>query len=656
MDNDKTEILNRLYNKTNMETIFETDLKETKDGYIGRCPFPDHEDKNPSFSIGHKDGNILYHCFGCERTGDIIKYIANKTGRKTDGKDFIEILRELSNMAGLTFQNNKPVKQPDKKPDFERFHNQLLNNQDALTYLQKRGMKDLSLFGYDNGYYKILYQTPETDYIKSYKPAEGNNKKDYLNEKGMNKIYPFNMLNIKDRDKIYLMEGEFDALYLFQNHNIPAAAVMGHNILDGTIELLKPFQEIDIVFDNDDQGKDGREKAKKKLTDNGYKGSIKYIDYEAIDFKYKDINEAFQNNDNEAVNAFLSDKALKTVIEAKKDIYESYKQFVKEKQKRDKNRTAQFIGYELDTFKDLCKYCDGIQKGLYIIGAAPNIGKTALLVNLFWDLLQTGLNHFTETGKHISGLFVSLDDSKDIITNRFISHQSGLTINAIQRKQPEQDTIQSDNTYKDLYELIDLKLLTVIDDDDIHNILELEKTMEMINKTNSEMKPERGTVLFIDGLHNLDIENCENTRDINIKRAMKIKALSNKYQIPIFATVEVLKNSQDKKTELTMSDIMESGKYAYNASIVWLLSENKEAATDDQETIKLVLKYGKNKLSSFKGTQHLLFEKSISKISEIPNHGDALEINDSPKEEKQDKQIKEKDDPFSFDVWRKREL
>ena len=47
-----------------------------------------------------------------------------------------------------------------------------------------------------------------------------------------------------------------------------------------------------------------------------------------------------------------------------------------------------------------------------------------------------------------------------------------------------------------------------------------------------------------------------------------------------------------------------------------------------------ILDDGKNKLSFYKGRQSYSFDKSISKISEIPKHGDVLETDNTPKEGK----------------------
>ena len=557
------------------------------------------------------------------------------TGRNDQDKtDFKNIMGELAAMTGYDIQGNKPKKQTIIKTDFEKFHNGLLNNPAALKYLKGRGIKDLDLFGYDKGNetYKILYQTDTGESIIDHKP--GTDIK-YKFAYGISKDYPFNFINIKDQGKIYLTEGIFDALCIYQNNGIPAAAVMGHDILDRTIDLLKN-KEIIIAFDNDNIGKDGRDKAIKKLSDNGIT-NIKYIDYEVIGFSHKDINEAFQDGADNQIQAFLSDKALKAATLTGTASRHTYYQFILDKQEKERNRTAQYLGYELTAFKELCRNVDGIQPGLYVLAAASNVGKTAFLVNLLWDLLETGFNNYADGKELLSGLFISLDDNRNIITNRFISHLSGIRINDIQRKISDKaDADKRETAYNQLMELVKGNLLNVLDTDDIPDIVTLEKEIDTAYKTNSEQG--RGLIVFIDGLQNLNMGESEDIRGMNIERANRIKASSNKHNIPIFTTVEITKKDQDKPP--TLSSIMESGKFAYNASIVLFLYEDQERQTNDPEKINLILDYGKNKLSFYKGKQSLLFDKSISKISEIPNHGDALENDNTPKEGKKGKQDK----------------
>ena len=43
-----------------------TQLKQSGGGYMGRCPFPDHKEKTPSFSVS--EAKQVYHCFGCKKS------------------------------------------------------------------------------------------------------------------------------------------------------------------------------------------------------------------------------------------------------------------------------------------------------------------------------------------------------------------------------------------------------------------------------------------------------------------------------------------------------------------------------------------------------------------------------------------------------------
>ena len=59
--------------KPNILEVVEQYLSLRKAGkeYIGLCPF--HADKNPSFSVNADKG--LFHCFGCQTSGDVIRFV-----------------------------------------------------------------------------------------------------------------------------------------------------------------------------------------------------------------------------------------------------------------------------------------------------------------------------------------------------------------------------------------------------------------------------------------------------------------------------------------------------------------------------------------------------------------------------------------------------
>ncbi len=65
------------------------ELKKTGNHYRGRCPFPDHEDREPSFTV-YQDTQS-YCCYGCESKGDVIDFIS-----QIKGCSFKEALEFLS--------------------------------------------------------------------------------------------------------------------------------------------------------------------------------------------------------------------------------------------------------------------------------------------------------------------------------------------------------------------------------------------------------------------------------------------------------------------------------------------------------------------------------------------------------------------------------
>ena len=129
----------------------------------------------------------------------------------------------------------------------------------------------------------------------------------------------------------------------------------------------------------------------------------------------------------------------------------------------------------------------------------------------------------------------------------------------------------------------------------------------------------KNLVVFIDGLYNLQSDNKKDgIRVENIERAQGVKALVDVYQVPIICTGELRKKPAEGKKDKapTTHDIMETGKFGYNANVVWLLSNSKLPLPTENE-LYLAMHYSKNKLSHFKGTQTLKFVKGKGIVEEF---------------------------------------
>ena len=280
--------------------------KKSENSFIGLCPF--HSEKTPSFHV--HDEKQFYHCFGCEKHGDIFSFIM-----EIDNLDFYSALKYLASLIGLTvnnkshqnisFQNKYKTLELSSKFFIETLNNK--KNKNVLDYLNKRGLnKEICqefLIGYapsKNYDYQLI------DFLKSKNINEeelieiGLAKKKYNNLYGYfydrimipivstnGKIIAFggrstnssepkylnspesdvfskrNILfgayNVKKRkqniDNIILCEGYMDVIALFR-FGYPAVATLGTAVSEKQIDLLtKLSKNIFIVFDGDQAGK-----------------------------------------------------------------------------------------------------------------------------------------------------------------------------------------------------------------------------------------------------------------------------------------------------------------------------------------------------------------------------------------------------------------
>ena len=127
-----------------------TELRGGGGRLMGRCPYPDHLDKSPSFSVD--ETRQLFHCFGCKKGGDIFNFLETY-----DGIAFPEAVEKLARRASIPLPEPEPgQRRPgaashESKELFYRlnreaavfWHRQLkgLPEGDAiLGYLEKRGL------------------------------------------------------------------------------------------------------------------------------------------------------------------------------------------------------------------------------------------------------------------------------------------------------------------------------------------------------------------------------------------------------------------------------------------------------------------------------------------------------------------------------------
>ena len=270
---------------------------------------------------------------------------------------------------------------------------------------------------------------------------------------------------------------------------------------------------------------------------------------------------------------------------------------------RDPNK---LLGLPLTKFKELAGHVDGLQPGFYLLGAESNIGKTAVLTNMCLDVL--------ETNPDVTVIYFSLDDQRMYTVKRFLSIMTQLNTNDASKKQT--DPVKAKNlnfARKSLVGLVRSGRLIVKDIEQVSNVEQIKAEIKQVSDKSK-------LVVFIDGLYNLEVgeKSRGGIREENIERARQVKQLVDIYRIPILTTGELRKKTKEegKDKAPTVHDLMETGKFAYNANVVWLLYGKVEELKGVQPA--LTLEYVKNKLSDFKGIQNLEFIRATGTMKEIP--------------------------------------
>ena len=112
--------------------------KKTDNSFIGLCPF--HNEKTPSFHV--HDEKQFYHCFGCEKHGDIFSFIM-----EIENLDFFSALKYLANLVGLSINDkSQNISFQSKYEALElssNFFKKTLSNKkskNVLDYLNNRGL------------------------------------------------------------------------------------------------------------------------------------------------------------------------------------------------------------------------------------------------------------------------------------------------------------------------------------------------------------------------------------------------------------------------------------------------------------------------------------------------------------------------------------
>lgn len=91
---DRSDVIDEVRSKADIVTVVQeyVQLQRSGESYKGLCPF--HSERTPSFHVNPK--KRIYHCFGCNETGDVFNFLM-----RLEGISFNEALVRLAASVGL---------------------------------------------------------------------------------------------------------------------------------------------------------------------------------------------------------------------------------------------------------------------------------------------------------------------------------------------------------------------------------------------------------------------------------------------------------------------------------------------------------------------------------------------------------------------------
>ncbi|WP_162924548.1 DNA primase [Rubrobacter indicoceani] len=142
-----------------------TALRRQGQRFVGLCPYPDHDEKSPSFGVTPEQG--FYYCFGCQRGGDAIKLVSDL--KDLPFSEAVTYLAERSNIE-LEFEGSRSDAEAAKKRQSRRkavlralslaaayYHKTLTASdsphaEEARKYLKSRGFTHSTIEEFRLGY------------------------------------------------------------------------------------------------------------------------------------------------------------------------------------------------------------------------------------------------------------------------------------------------------------------------------------------------------------------------------------------------------------------------------------------------------------------------------------------------------------------------
>jgi DNA primase len=124
-------------------------LRRAGANHLGLCPF--HQEKSPSFNVSAS--KQFFYCFGCQKSGDVFRFLM-----ELEGRTFVDVARDLARRAGVDIPEDAGEQTPQRRAqrlqaESERarllklcelatrfYESQLVGCERAQHYIESRGI------------------------------------------------------------------------------------------------------------------------------------------------------------------------------------------------------------------------------------------------------------------------------------------------------------------------------------------------------------------------------------------------------------------------------------------------------------------------------------------------------------------------------------
>lgn len=614
-------------------------------------------DRNPSAAFVPGTNQTVWHCFACDERGTILHAAYWLENLPIQGAGFAQTVMDLCHEYRIDVVEDV---------DAQRLHSAFEHGITTLTrgrearkvqdYVQERGLDGVAEtfeFGYANvdKLSKILEQTLDEDMLARsgltrkdlmhdrlvfpIRDADGNpvafasrkidlsdERPKYLNSAASalyDKSKTLYHLHAIRGDSAWVVEGYAD-VWTLTAHGVPAVAIAGTAFTRHHMDLLieRGVRKITVALDGDFAGQEAMRKVLPMLeAQNDLRVWYVILPGTAQD---KDP-DAYVNQ--HGIDAFL---ALPT-----QEIASQQQRLLTTTKTRieawnDRCWEGVQRGYEMPKWPYLTEQMNGWQRGMYLLSARSNVGKTHVLRAFAENLLRDNADLYV--------IFFSLDDTVERTIARFVAANAYLPINTV--NDPERAIVerlagdverqaavmeQRERGYQSALGLSDRLILR--GGEDGASVEQVEKTIATVRElTGSPL------VAVIDSVNKLRTETRhpnDYERDAYIGR--ELKRITNAHELLLIGTMEFHK--VDSRGEPDTSDMRGGALWEYESDAVFLLYNELDAKGEDAKLVHeyrgaklpvIQLEVRKNKLSEFKGRSYFRLYPNQSRVEECNEH------------------------------------